>query len=74
MLFRVPKGYSTFRCLGSLCQDNCCIGWEIDIDPVTLDKYRQEKGEFSPALLGGIHIAETGEASFKLGEMSGVHF
>ncbi len=68
MLFRVPKGYSAFRCLGSLCQDNCCIGWEIDIDPATLDKYRQERGEFSPALLGGIHIAETGEASFKLGE------
>ena len=33
---RRPSYYRQFRCIGSDCTDNCCIGWEIDIDPETL--------------------------------------
>lgn len=35
----VPKYYQNFKCLGGECSDNCCIGWEIDIDERTREKY-----------------------------------
>ena len=35
----VPKYYADFKCVGGSCSDNCCIGWEIDIDEVTSEKY-----------------------------------
>lgn len=36
----IPAFYSQFHCTASRCSDNCCIGWEIDIDPQTLSDYR----------------------------------
>ena len=35
----VPKYYADFKCIGGSCSDNCCIGWEIDIDDITKKKY-----------------------------------
>lgn len=29
-----------FHCTGSECADNCCHGWRIAIDPLTVEKYR----------------------------------
>ena len=43
-LLRVPKFYPEFRCVGSACSDNCCIGWEINIDPKTLTFYKSVQG------------------------------
>ncbi len=34
-----PKYYKDFKCKGGCCTDNCCIGWEIDIDGETKEKY-----------------------------------
>ena len=36
----VPSYYTKFHCIGSACRHNCCIGWEIDIDPATAAFYR----------------------------------
>lgn len=44
MRLRYPSYYNNFHCLGTQCKDNCCIGWEIDIDEQTLEKYRNIKG------------------------------
>lgn len=44
----VPAYYEQFHCIASKCTDNCCIGWEIDIDPFTLEKYRSEQGPLAP--------------------------
>lgn len=30
----------TFKCIGGSCPDNCCIGWDVDIDKKTYDKYK----------------------------------
>ena len=46
----VPTIYKDFRCIGSVCQDNCCIGWEIDIDETTADFYRSVSGAFGDRL------------------------
>ncbi len=64
----VPKYYKDFACRAGGCSDNCCIGWEIDIDEKTLLKYEKEGGEFGENLRktivkeGGIsHFALCGE-------------
>ncbi|MBE6688046.1 MAG: hypothetical protein E7588_02070 [Ruminococcaceae bacterium] len=36
----VPNHYNEFRCIAGDCKHNCCIGWEIDIDYQTLQKYK----------------------------------
>lgn len=35
-----PDFYNSFFCKADKCTDNCCIGWEIDIDENTLEKYQ----------------------------------
>ncbi len=50
MLFRTPSYYNSFRCVADKCTDNCCIGWEIDIDSDTADFYRSVGGDFGKRL------------------------
>ena len=61
----VPAFYKEFHCIGSACKDNCCIGWEIDIDERTAEFYRSVPGELGKRLQREIDW-ETG--CFKLGE------
>lgn len=41
-----PDYYEAFKCIASECKDNCCIGWEIDIDPETYQNYLEAEGEW----------------------------
>lgn len=50
MLFRKPAYYDRFRCTADKCSDNCCIGWEIDIDDDTNAYYSSVKGAFGKRL------------------------
>ncbi len=34
-----PAYYKNFKCNADKCTHTCCVGWEIDIDPDTLEKY-----------------------------------
>lgn len=47
MLKVFPDYYSKFKCIHSKCRHNCCVGWEIDIDPETAEYYKSLKGDFS---------------------------
>ncbi|MGM9551917.1 MAG: flagellin lysine-N-methylase [Clostridia bacterium] len=40
-----PSYYDSFKCIASKCKHSCCIGWEIDIDEETFEKYRNLSGE-----------------------------
>lgn len=51
---RHPSYYKEFQCIGSNCTDNCCIGWEIDIDADTLSYYQQVDGTFGQRLTQNI--------------------
>ena len=62
----VPAFYRDFHCIGSACRDNCCIGWEIDIDDRTAAFYRALPGAFGDRLRQDIDWNET--ASFRLKE------
>lgn len=32
-----------FDCVGGICEDNCCIGWNVEIDKKTYGKYKKVK-------------------------------
>ncbi len=49
-----PDYYNKFRCIADKCRHNCCIGWEIDIDPLTADFYKSAKGTFGNRLQDNI--------------------
>lgn len=40
MLRVYPDYYNEFKCIATKCKHNCCIGWEIDIDPKTAQHYQ----------------------------------
>ena len=52
MKIRVPEYFKSFSCIADKCQDSCCIGWGIDIDEITAQKYATLKCEI------GAEIAE----------------
>lgn len=42
-LKKVPSYLDKFQCSGSACKDNCCVGWDVDIDKETFYKYKDLK-------------------------------
>ncbi len=40
MQLTAPLYYKNFKCIADRCRYGCCSRWEIDIDPLTLSKYR----------------------------------
>lgn len=36
-----PDYYKEFSCIGSLCEDTCCAGWNVPIDKKTFKKYKK---------------------------------
>jgi len=60
-----PDYYPEFRCIADKCRHSCCIGWEIDIDPETRERYRQLSGDFGHRLNAAIEDGEP--AVFRLG-------
>ncbi len=62
-----PDYYTEFQCIADQCRHNCCIGWEIAVDPDTLEYYHTITGLLGERLQKGIN--ESGEtAHFILGE------
>lgn len=53
-----PQYYNEFKCIGSLCKHNCCIGWEIDIDETTYDFYKTVGGSMGQRLCDSIEHTE----------------
>lgn len=58
MIWVVPDLYPDFKCIASACQHSCCVGWEVDIDPDTLARYRQVSGPFGRRLADSIQAGE----------------
>lgn len=64
----VPDYYESFQCIGSACRDNCCIGWEIDIDKASFEKYMKLEGSLGDELRANITRSEDGSDCFALVE------
>lgn len=65
MRLRMPNYYKKFRCIADKCRDSCCIGWEIEIDDETLNKYQKVGGSFGEILreniAGGCFVLDSEE-------------
>lgn len=46
----VPDYYPQFQCIAGACRHSCCIGWEIDIDQDSLQRYQSLEGELGQTL------------------------
>lgn len=38
-----PDYLRNFKCIGTPCEDNCCIGWDVDFDRKSYQKYSKVK-------------------------------
>ena len=54
-----PSYYKDFKCIADRCKHSCCVGWEIEIDDNTLEKYKAVKGDFVPRLKENIDFGDT---------------
>ncbi|MBE6698873.1 MAG: hypothetical protein E7584_01325 [Ruminococcaceae bacterium] len=66
MKLYAPTYYKKFRCIADACEHSCCIGWEIDIDEYTLEKYKMLDCPYGSAICDSISMKET--PHFQLGE------
>ena len=66
MKLYAPKYYRNFKCIADKCSHSCCIGWEIDVDGDTLNKYESLKGEYGAVIRDTISLE--GTPHFKLCE------
>ncbi len=58
MKLYVPDYYYDFKCIADRCQHSCCVGWEIDIDPDTLDIYRNIGGDMGDRIRQNIEYGD----------------
>ncbi len=66
MIYIKPSFYNDFKCIASECTDNCCIGWEIDIDDDSFEKYNSLKGSLGDEIRSKITTSEDGSRCFEL--------
>ncbi len=59
MKLYAPRYYKDFRCIADKCRHSCCIGWEIDIDSVTLEKYKGLKEGYGREIASTVELADT---------------
>ena len=63
-----PKYYKSFSCIADKCRHSCCLGWEIDVDDATLEKYRSCENPYKITVLDSIeHDGLTNRFTLKQG-------
>lgn len=65
MKLYAPKYYNSFKCIADKCTHSCCIGWEIDIDEKTLEKYTSFEDGYGLKIKQSIDLDEA--PHFRLG-------
>lgn len=63
-----PDFYDSFKCIADKCSDSCCIGWEIDVDEIALEKYQNIFTAFGEHICSQIIQTDDGSHCFKLSE------
>lgn len=54
MKVRVPHYYDLFSCTGSKCPDTCCVGWMIEIDDESYERFMKMEGEYGEKIRANI--------------------
>lgn len=60
MKVRVPHYYDMFCCTGSRCPDTCCVGWMIEIDDASYERFQKMEGEIGEKIRNNIIEREDG--------------
>lgn len=68
MFYIKPDFYDNFKCIADKCSDNCCIGWEIDVDETALEKYQKLQSPLGEEIRSCITETEDGSSCFRLSE------
>ncbi len=55
-----PERYLDFHCIAGACRHSCCIGWEIDIDPDSLQRFQRMGGAIGQKLKDNIQLTPDG--------------
>lgn len=63
----VPHYYNDFKCKAGECRHSCCVGWEINVDPLSLKKYNSIKTQFGKKIRDNIDFQD-GCAYFRLND------
>ena len=58
MKLYAPKYYKEFRCVADKCRHSCCIGWEIDIDSETMERYAEISHDYGKTVINSISTAD----------------
>ena len=54
MKLYAPKYYSNFACAADKCTHSCCVGWDIYIDRLTMEKYRDLNSPYAERIIESI--------------------
>lgn len=61
-----PKYYKDFKCIASQCEDTCCAGWDIVVDPDSASFYKTVSGEIGDKLGREMKTDSDGDIIFSL--------
>ncbi|MBQ2694089.1 MAG: flagellin lysine-N-methylase [Clostridia bacterium] len=64
MINTFPSYYKKFKCIADKCPDTCCAGWEIVVDPESLERYKALKGVYADKINSLITVDEDGDCIF----------
>lgn len=59
MKLYAPKYYKEFKCIADRCRHSCCIGWEIDVDNASQEKYNSILSEYGEVIRNSIDYTDT---------------
>ena len=59
MKLYAPKYYKRFKCIADQCEHSCCVGWEIDIDGRTVERYKQLKSGYGAVIADSVSMEDT---------------
>ena len=68
MIYVKPSFYNDFKCIADKCTDNCCIGWEIDVDDNAFQKYNKLNTPLGDEIRSKITVSSDGSRCFELSE------
>lgn len=66
MIYIKPSFYDDFKCIADKCTDNCCIGWEIDVDDNTFEKYNKLNTPLGDEIRKRMTVSPDGSRCFEL--------
>ncbi len=66
MKIYAPRYYTDFVCLADRCKHSCCVGWEIDVDDKTRERYEALDCGYGKTIVDTIEMTEP--PHFKLDE------